>query len=81
MFFPPNEALERAPRSAAAATHAAAIAVPAPPGRCPSAFLASNSFFLGSGMSPSRCAFLRASFRARRIASDFSRFFRSEGFS
>src|SRR5215204_4293819 len=52
----------------------------AAPGRCPSAFFASN-FFLGSGISPSRCAFLRASFRARRIASDFSRFFRSEGFS
>ena len=33
------------------------------------------------GIRPSRCARLRASLRARRIASAFSRAFRSEGFS
>src|SRR4029078_9706085 len=51
------------------------------PGCCPGV-LSSPSFFLRvSGMSPSRCAFLRASLRVRRIASAFSRFLRSEGFS
>jgi len=33
------------------------------------------------GNRPSRCSFLRASLRARRIASAFSRTLRSEGFS
>jgi hypothetical protein len=36
---------------------------------------------LGVGISPSRCACLRAAFRARRIASAFSRVLRSDGFS
>ena len=43
--------------------------------------LASTGFLRVSGISPSRCAFLRMSLRARRIASDFCRFLRSEGFS
>jgi hypothetical protein len=36
---------------------------------------------LGAGMRPSRCACFRASLRARRMASAFSRVLRSEGFS
>ena len=32
-------------------------------------------------MSPSRCAYLRAALRARRMASAFSRVLRSDGFS
>jgi hypothetical protein len=36
---------------------------------------------LGLGISPSRWACFRAAFRARRIASAFSRFLRSDGFS
>src|SRR5690606_16082365 len=41
----------------------------------------SGAFFLGAGIRPSRCAFLRASLRARRTASAFSLAFFSEGFS
>ena len=39
----------------------------------PTAFSASSSFLRGAGIKPSRCARLRASLRARRIASLFSR--------
>ena len=46
-----------------------------PPGPAP------NTGFGFIGNSPSRCNFLRASLRARRTASAFSRAFFSEGFS
>src|SRR4051812_31821809 len=39
-----------------------------------------SAFLRVLGISPSRCAFLRASFRARRSASARSRTLRSEGF-
>ena len=45
---------------------------PGPPGPVGLGFIGNN---------PSLCNFLRASLRARRIASAFSRAFRSEGFS
>jgi len=38
-------------------------------------------FFLGSARRPSRCSFLRASLRVRRMASAFWRLLRSDGFS
>ena len=53
---------------------------PPVPGVCPGP-RAEKTFFFGAGMRPSRCAFLRASLRCLRTASDFSRFARSEGFS
>jgi hypothetical protein len=44
--------------------------------------LRSGSFFFGgAGSKPSLMACFRASLRARRMASDFSRVFLSEGFS
>ena len=52
-----------------------------PFGRCPASLAPGNFFLRVSGMRPSRCAFLRASLRERRIASDFSRFLRSDAFS
>ena len=58
-------------RRAATATAAARTASAAAPG--------TTRGFIGSR--PSRCIFLRASLRARRIASAFSRAFFSEGFS
>src|SRR6202012_3226814 len=50
-------------------------APPSAPGPAP------NTGFGFIGSRPSRCSFLRASLRARRTASAFSRAFFSEGFS
>src|SRR3954470_22398552 len=52
---------------------------PAPPRSAPGP--APNTGFGFIGSRPSRCSFLRASLRARRTASAFSRAFFSEGFS
>src|SRR5437879_2749996 len=51
------------------------------PGRAPAGPLPGNPFFFGAAMRPSRWACLRASLRARRTASAFSRVDRSDGFS
>ena len=52
---------------------------PGPPRSAPGP--APNTGFGFIGSKPSRCSFLRASLRARRTASAFSRAFFSEGFS